>query len=114
MRSRIRIRFQPRTVARLLLAVAALTCLGGLAGPAMAGSMSPDCFGPVCEDQIGCGQPAQPQVSSGSSVHAVALPAAVERGVVLAGTEALSVGPAPPSAARHSFASVAPRSPPAA
>jgi hypothetical protein len=110
---RVQIRIQPRTVAVLVLAVTALVCLGGLAGPAMAGSMSQDCYGPACEAQIGCGQPAQPQASSGSSVHLVALPAAVERGLLLTKTETRSIGPPPLRAAWHPFAPVAPRSPPA-
>lgn len=108
-----RIRISPRTVAVFMLAVTALVCLGGLASPAMAGSMGQDCFDLACEAQIGCGQPAQLQ-ASGSAVQLAALPAAVERGLVFARTETRSGGPPPPRAPRHSFAPAAPRSPPAA
>jgi len=113
MHLRVQLRNQPRTIAVLVLVATALVCVSGLASPAMAGSMSQDCFGPACEDQIGCGQPAQPQASSGSSVHLVALPAAGERALVFAKTETRSIGPPPLGAARYSFAPVAPRSPPA-
>lgn len=110
----VRIRTQPRAVAVLMLAVTALVCVGGFASPAMAGSMDQSCFGPACEDQIGCAQPAPPSASSGSSIHLIALPAAVERGLVLAKTDTLVLGPPPLIVARRSFAPVGPRSPPAA
>jgi hypothetical protein len=109
-----RIRIQPSSVAGLVLAVAVLVCLGGLASPAMAGSMSQDCVGPACDDQIGCNQPAQPQVSSGFSIHLVVLPAAVPHGVVLPKAEARSGGPPPLRVTWSPFTPVAPRSPPVA
>ena len=114
MHCQAQIRVQSRTVALLVLAVTALTCIVGLASPVMADSVGQDCFGAACGDQIGCGQPAQPQTSSGSLVHLVALPAAVERDLVLARTETRSVGPPSLKATGHSFVPVAPRSPPAA
>lgn len=108
-----RIRIQPRALAVLVLAVTALACVVGLASPTMAGSMGPNCFGPACEDQVGCGQPAQTQTSSGSSVHLVALPAAVEFGVIAEQTAAPTVGPPAARPARKFVSPLVPRAPPA-
>ena len=108
-----RIRIKPQALAVLVLAVTALTCVGGLASPAMAGSMGQNCFGPECGDQIGCGQPAQPQTSPRSSVHLVALPAAVELGLISEPTEAPTVGPSVAGLAWQPLAQHVPRAPPA-
>jgi len=113
MHFRARIRVQPRAIAVLVLAVTVLACVVGLASPAMAGSMGQNCFGPACGDQIGCGQPAQPQTSPGSSVLLVALPAAVELGLVIERTEAPTVGPPAAGLARQPVAPHVPRAPPA-
>ncbi|SRR5712691_887581 len=113
MHFRAPIRVQPRAIAVLVLAVTVLACVVGLASPAMAGSIGQNCFGPACEDQIGCGQPAQPQTSPGSSVHLVANPAAVELGLISEQTGAPTVGSLAARPARQLVAPLAPRAPPA-
>jgi hypothetical protein len=103
-----------RVVAIALMAVVGLLCVGDRAQPAMVVAGGQDCFGPGCEDQISCGQPAQPQASSRSSIQVVALLAAVEAGPTLERTETPAVGPPPISVAWQSIGRIAPRSPPAA
>lgn len=63
----------------LLLAVLVALCATDLAGPAMVMADGQDCAGPFCEVQIACGQPIQPQNSSGYAIHLVATPASGER-----------------------------------
>ena len=101
-------------VAIALMVVVGLSCVGDFARPAMVVAGGQDCFGPGCEHQISCGQPAQPQASSRSSIQVVALPAAVEGGPTCERTETPAIGPPPLSIAWPSIGQIAPRSPPAA
>jgi hypothetical protein len=109
LQSEVRVRL--RTLVVLALAAA---CVVASAGPAMAGATGQDCLGPGCEQQIGCGQPAQPPLSPGSFVRAVALPADAPAGVSIERTEALAFRPPVARSARASVAPLAPRAPPAA
>jgi len=97
----------------LMLAVLAVVCAADLARPAMVMAGGQDCVGPACDDQIACGQPTQPQLSSGSSDHLVALPAAGEHVLGLAKTETRTVGPPPIRVIWQSLVRLASRSPPA-
>ena len=63
----------------LLLAILVGLCATDLVGPAMVMADGQNCVGPFCEVQIGCGQPMQPQSSSGSAIHLVAAPPSGER-----------------------------------
>lgn len=103
-----------RVVAMAVMVVVALSCVVSFVQPVMAAAGAQNCLGPGCQDQIACGQPAQPQASSGSSVQAVALPATVGAGPVLERTETPAIGPPPIRVAWRSVARLAPRSPPAA
>jgi hypothetical protein len=98
----------------VLVAIAAVLCVGELMQPAMATAGGHDCFGPACQDQISCGPPAQPPASSGFSVHVVARLATVEAGPALERTETPAIGPPLARLAWHPVAPFAPRSPPAA
>jgi hypothetical protein len=98
----------------LLLAVLTAVCAADLARPAMVMAGGQSCVGPMCEDQIACGQPTQPQISSGSSIHLVALPASGERLLGLVKTETRTLDPPSPRVIRHSLAPLGSRSPPAA
>ena len=102
-----------RVVAMILVAIAAMLCLGDLVHPGMAAAGGHDCFGPACQDQISCGQPAQPQASPGFSLYVVALPATVEAGPALEPIETPAIGPPSARVAWHPVAPFAPRSPPA-
>ena len=97
----------------LLLAVVAIVCAGDLARPAMVMAGGQDCAGPACEDQIVCGQPTQPQASSGSSIHLAALRVSTERAPGFFQTETRTVGPPPARVIVQPAASLASRSPPA-
>ena len=102
-----------RVATMAVMVVVALSCVVGFVQPAMAAGGGQDCLGPGCQDQISCGQPAQPQASSGSSVQPVALPAAVGAGPAPERTEPPAIGPPPIRVAWQSVARLAPRSPPA-
>lgn len=91
-----------------------MLCVGDLIHPAMAAAGGQDCFGPGCQDQISCGQPAQPQASSGSSIHVVVLSVTDETGPALKPLEAPAIGPPSHRVSGHPVAPSAPRSPPAA
>ncbi len=102
------------TVAVLLLAVIVAVCLVDLAGATMAVAAGQNCFGPVCEDQLACGQPAQPQASWGTSGRLVAVPTAVEAPSAPEKTATLAQVSPRARLARQPVAPLAPRSPPAA
>jgi hypothetical protein len=108
-----RVPVSARTVVVVLIAVAALLCLGELARSAVALATGQDCFGPGCEDQIACGQPAQPQASPGFSTQVVALGAAVRMDLAPPLRETVVVARAPAISSWQSVALFAPRSPPA-
>ena len=97
----------------LMLAVLGAVCVADLARPAMVMAGGQDCVGPACEDQAACGQSAQPQVSSGFSIHLVAVPASREHVIGLAKTETRTVGPPPARVVWQSLVPLASRSPPA-
>lgn len=59
----------------LLLAILVGLCAAGLAGPAMVMADGQHCVETLCDMQIGCGQPVQPQDLSGSAIHLRATPA---------------------------------------
>lgn len=103
-----------RVVTMAVMVVVALSCVVGFVQPAMAAAGGQNCLGPGCQDQIACGQPAQPQASSGSSVQAAVLPATVGAGPALERIETPAIGPPPIRVAWQSVARLAPRSPPAA
>lgn len=103
-----------RHVAVTLMAAIALSCVGDLVKPEMATAGGQDCFGSACQDQISCGQPAPPQVSSGPTGHVVALPATVEAGTAPEKTETPPAGRLLARAAWPPVAPFPPRSPPAA
>jgi hypothetical protein len=84
--------------------------------PAMTFASGQDCSGPGCDDQIACGQPTQPQASSGplGNVSFVALPVTLGAAVVECDGRAMTPSPPPPRSASWPFAPSAPRSPPSA
>lgn len=97
----------------LVLAVLAALCATDLARPAMVMAGGQDCAGPACENQIACGQPTQPQISPGFSIHLVAVSASGERVPGLVKTETRTVGPPVARVVCQSLAPLASRSPPA-
>jgi hypothetical protein len=105
-----------QVVAITLMMVIAVVCVGAFAQPVMAMANGHDCVGPGCDDQLACGQPSQPQASSGSSqqLSLVALPVTASvAGVEGDGTTVTPSPPLPPSASQP-FGPSAPRSPPSA
>lgn len=104
----------PRVVAMILVAAIALLCVGDLADATMAAADGHDCFGSACQDQISCGQPAPPRISSAFTGHLLALPAAVEAIPALEKSGPWAAGPPLVRAAWQSVLPLAARSPPAA
>ena len=102
----------PRRAWVLLLAVLVGLCATDLAGPAMVMADGQNCAGPFCEVQIGCGQPTQPQNSSGSVIHLVAAPASAERLLPPVRIETQSVDFFPPRLSSSSLSPPASRAPP--
>lgn len=102
----------PRRALVLLLAVFVGLCATDLAGPAMVMADGQNCAGPFCEVQIGCGQPTQPQNSSGSAIHLVAAPASGERLLPPVRIETRSVDFSPPKLSSSSLGPAASRAPP--
>jgi hypothetical protein len=101
-------------VAIVLMVGIAAICTGALVQSAMALASGQDCSGPGC-DQIACGQPLQPQATSGpsASVSLVAVTVPVAAAMI----EAHGTMTAPPtlsSPASRPFGPSAPRSPPSA
>jgi hypothetical protein len=105
-----------RVLAAILMMVAAVICAATLVQPAMTFAGGQDCSGAGCDDQIACGQPTQPQASSGLSgnVSFVALPVTLRVAVVECDGAAMTPSPPPPRPASWRFAPSAPRSPPSA
>ena len=101
-------------MAVVLLAVLVAMCLVDLAGVTMATAAGHNCSGPACEDQLACGQAAQPQVSSGHPVPLVAVPAAVEAPSAPEKTATLAQVWPGARVAWQPVAPLGPRSPPAA
>jgi hypothetical protein len=102
----------PRRAWVLLLAVLVGLCATDLAGPAMVMADGQNCAGPFCEVQIGCGQPTQPQNTSGSAIHLVAAPASAERLLPPVRIETRSVDFSPPKLSSSSLGPAASRAPP--
>ena len=102
------------TVAVLLLAVIAAVCLVDLATAATVVAAGHDCFGPSCEDQFVCGQPAQPQASPGHPGQLIAVPIAVEAPSAPEKTATLAQVSPGARVAWQPVAPLAPRAPPAA
>ncbi len=100
-----------RSVAVVLIAAAALVCLGDLAGPTAVLATGQDCAG--CEDQI-CGQPFQPQASPGFSTPVVAILDVVSLDLAPPSGEAMIVARALATSRWQSVAPLSPRSPPVA
>lgn len=112
---RMRIQGRRLTVVVLLLATAVAACLADLSGPTAAAASGQDCSSPVCEHQLVCGQPAQPQGWSGHQIHFVAVSATIEADLAPEmSCERLVLGSPPARLAWHSVAPFAPRSPPVA
>jgi hypothetical protein len=104
----------PMRAGVLLLAVLVAFCAADLARPAMVMAGGESCAGPACDEQIVCGQPTQAQVSSGSQIQLVALPASGERTLVVVKTEARTTDPPSPRVIWQSLAPLGSRSPPTA
>lgn len=102
------------TVAALLLAAVVAACLADLNAPTMAAANVQDCSGPACDQQFVCGQPAQPQISSGHPLQFIAAPATIEADLAPeTSCGRLAPGSPPARLAWQSVAPLAPRSPPA-
>jgi hypothetical protein len=108
-----------QVVAITLMMVIAVICVGAFAQPAMAMAMAManghDCVGPGCGDQLACGQPSQPQASSGPSqqLSLVALPVIARVAAVEGDGTAVTRSPPLPRPSQP-FGPSAPRSPPSA
>ncbi len=66
-----------RVIVIVLIAVGALVCLGGLAGPAMAIADGQDCSGPSCDQQVIASRCLPMPAPSGRIADLLAIPAAV-------------------------------------
>lgn len=97
----------------VLLAVLVALCAADLAGPAMVMADEQGCTGPFCDIGIGCGQPTQPQTSSGSALHFVATPASGERLLPPAMGETRTVDRSPGRVTWQALGPPASRAPPA-
>jgi hypothetical protein len=109
-----RTRSPARTLAVLLIAVAAALCLADVGTPAMVLADSQECLGPACDDQIACGQPAQPLLPSGLAGSLLAVPPATPVDVAPELTAAPSPGPPAVVTTGRPVVPFAPRSPPLA
>lgn len=105
-----------RAIAIALMMMIAVIGVGALGQPGMAFGGGQDCSGPGCDDQIACGQPIQPQATSGpsASISPVAVTVSVAPALIDAHDGTLTAPPILSSSASQSFAPSAPRSPPSA
>jgi hypothetical protein len=103
-----------RAILIVLVAVGALACLGGLAGPAMAMADGQGCSGPGCGQQIVASRPPQFQAPSAPVADLLAIPAHVGADLSLAQDGAPAADPPPARLVWPALAPFAPRSPPVA
>jgi hypothetical protein len=98
----------------LLLVALVVVCAADLTSPVMAMADGGPSVGSACETQVACGQPGQPQVSSGFPIQFVfvALPVSEERLVAPVETGARTVDRSPSRLPWKSLGPLAPRSPP--
>jgi hypothetical protein len=97
----------------VLLVALVVMCAADLTGPAMVMADGQHCAGPACETQVVCGQPSQPQISSGAPIQVIAVPASGESLVGPVDTDTRMVDPPLATLPCTSFGPLASRSPPA-
>ena len=108
-----RLPIRMRQIVIVLVALAALVCLGGLVGSAMAMADGQGCAGPGCDHQIASSRLLQFQTPSRSAVDLLAIPAAVAADLSLSQDEPPASRPPDIRLVWPSLAPFAPRSPPA-